>query len=554
MLHKLELIDIKTHKITKIEFKKGLNVLHGDNGTGKSSVLEMIGFVLFDFLPENQADYVRETHSDKPEYGKVRVWITDIKGEPYIIERTVGKPGVIVKDALTKSRIPEIRGVNQLKAWIGRNILPMHEIELGKLFDSSIGIPQGTFINPFLRREGDRKAYFDPIMQLGVYEKVFKNLNELNKKFEPDVQGVSETIHEIIGEIKIKEELLQEQESLNAEIISLAKKLTKSESKSKGLKEKYKEIKKIKEQIDEAQKKLDELNIKSEKENENLIDMDSQLRDANTAKQICDETKEAYNKHIKLSSNLEILEQEFEKLNAYKEDLRINNENYIKESTHLKQLEEVLKKAETNKKKLPKLERIYQEHSELVNKIKEIEATIVEINAKEEQQVKLEEKASNISKNIKSLKETLVELPELVKKYNIMKDIELRIKEHEIDVANLTNQLEFFKNNQEKINQHKCPFVDQTCKNLGEGTFNEDIFNNKIKTKEISLQDIEKQIEKEKEEIHEKEIFREKMDILEKDKTTIENYKAQYRDYQDEIKALKEEVRIKPQVIKDKKE
>ncbi len=58
MLHKLELIDIKTHKITKINFKKGLNVLHGDNGTGKSSVLEMIGFVLFDFLPENQADYV----------------------------------------------------------------------------------------------------------------------------------------------------------------------------------------------------------------------------------------------------------------------------------------------------------------------------------------------------------------------------------------------------------------------------------------------------------------------------------------------------------------
>ncbi|KKK91925.1 hypothetical protein LCGC14_2708070, partial [marine sediment metagenome] len=152
MLHKLELIDIKTHKITKIKFKKGLNVLHGDNGTGKSSVLEMIGFVLFDFLPENQADYVRETHSDKPEYGKVRVWITDIKGQPYIIERTVGKPGVIVKDALTLNKVPQIRGVSQLKAWIGRNILPMHEIELGKLFDSSIGIPQGTFINPFLRR------------------------------------------------------------------------------------------------------------------------------------------------------------------------------------------------------------------------------------------------------------------------------------------------------------------------------------------------------------------------------------------------------------------
>ncbi len=554
MLHKLELIDIKTHKITKIKFKRGLNVLHGDNGTGKSSVLEMIGFVLFDFLPEKQVDYVRETHSDKPEYGKVRVWITDVKGQPYIIERSVGKPGVIVKDALTLNRVPEIRGVNHLKAWIGRNILPMHDIELGKLFDSSIGIPQGTFINPFLRREGDRKSYFDPIMQLGVYEKVFKNLNELNKKFEPDVQAISETIHEIIGEIKVKEELQHEQESLNTEIISLTKNLTKSESKSKVLKEKFKEIKKIKEQIDEAQKKLDELNIRSEKEDEKLRDIESQLIDAKSAKQICDDSKEAHDKHIELNSNLQILEQKFEKLNAQKEDLRIINENYIKESTYLTQLEEVLKNAETKKKRLPKLENIYQEHSELASRIRESEATIGEINAKEEQQVKLEVRASSISNNIKKLEEKLSELPELVKKYKIMEDIDLRIKDHEIEVANLTNQLEFFENNQEKINQHKCPFVDQTCKNLEDGTFNEDIFSIEIKAKEKSLQDIKKQIEKAKEEISEKKIFKEKMDVLEKDKITIKNYKTQYQDYQDEIKAFKEAVGIKPQVIKDKKE
>ena len=76
----------------------------------------------------------------------------------------------------------------------------------------------------------------------------------------------------------------------------------------------------------------------------------------------------------------------------------------------------------------------------------------------------------------------------------------------------MTNQLEFFENNQEKINQHKCPFVDQMCKNLEEGIFNEDISSNEIKTKEKSLQDTKKQIEKAKEEIREKEILKEKMD------------------------------------------
>ena len=554
MLHKIELIDIKTHKVTKINFKKGLNVLHGDNGTGKSSVLEMIGFVLFDFLPENQADYVRETHSDKPEYGRVRVWITDRKGQPYIIERTVGKPGVMVKDALTLSKVPKIRGVNQLKAWIGSNILPMHDVKLDKLFDSSIGIPQGTFINPFLRRESDRKLYFDPIMQLDVYEKVFKNINELNKKFGPDVQDISETIHEIIGEIKVKEEIQQKRDSLNAEIISLNESLTNAESKSKVLKEKYEEIKKIKEQIDEAQKSFDELKIESKKEREKLGDIKTQLADAQNAKQICDDTKEDHDKYVDISSSLKILEQEFEKLNAQKEDLSKKKEVYIKNSTKLTQLEEQLKKAETNEKNLPKLEKTYQEHSELADRIREIDAKIGEINAKEEQHVKLEEKASTISNNIKTLEEKLSELPELVKKYNNMEGIELMIKEYEIDVASLTNQLEFFQNNQEKINRHKCPFVDQTCKNLEEGTFDEDIFNNEIRTKEKSLQDTQKQIKKNKEEISEKKILKEKMDGLEKDKTTINNYKTQHQDYQNEIEALKKEVRIKPQVIRDKEE
>ena len=554
MLHKIELIDIKTHKITKINFKKGLNVLHGDNGTGKSSVLEMIGFVLFDFLPENQADYVRETHSDKPEYGRVRVWITDIKGQPYIIERTVGKPGVIVKDALTLSKVPKIRGVNQLKAWIGKNILPMHNIKLDKLFDSSIGIPQGTFINPFLRRESNRKLYFDPIMQLDVYEKVFKNLNELNKKFEPDVQVINETMHEIIGEIKVKEEIQQRKKSLNAEIVSLTENLTNSESKSKVLKEKHEEIKKIKEQIDEAQKKLDQLNIRSEEENKKLEDIKIQLADAQSAKQICDDTKEAHDKYVDLDSNLKILEQEFDELNAQKEDLSKKNEIYIKNSTKLTQLEEELKKAEAKEKKLPKLEKIYQKHSELADRIREIDAKIGVINAKEEQQVRLEEKASTISNNIETLKEKLSELPELEERFNNMEAIELRIKKHEINVESLTNQLEFFQNNQEKINQHKCPFVDQICKNLEEGTFDEDILNNEIRTKEKSLQNTQKQIKKNKEEISEKKKLKEKIDDLGKDKTTINNYRIQHQDYQNEIEAFKKEVGIKPQVIRNKEE
>ena len=38
LIKKMELENVKTHKSSTIMFKKGLNVLHGDNGTGTETL------------------------------------------------------------------------------------------------------------------------------------------------------------------------------------------------------------------------------------------------------------------------------------------------------------------------------------------------------------------------------------------------------------------------------------------------------------------------------------------------------------------------------------
>ena len=46
----LELQNIKSyHEPTRIEFTSGLNAVCGMNGSGKTTVLEAIGYALFDF-------------------------------------------------------------------------------------------------------------------------------------------------------------------------------------------------------------------------------------------------------------------------------------------------------------------------------------------------------------------------------------------------------------------------------------------------------------------------------------------------------------------------
>ena len=47
IFNKLKMHNFKSHKDTVIDFNKGINVIIGQNGAGKSSILEGISFALF---------------------------------------------------------------------------------------------------------------------------------------------------------------------------------------------------------------------------------------------------------------------------------------------------------------------------------------------------------------------------------------------------------------------------------------------------------------------------------------------------------------------------
>src|SRR5665648_370196 len=88
IITKIELENIATHKSTVIDFQDGLNVLVGQNGTGKSTVLNMIGFNLFDFLQGNQRSYIREDVLSSINHGIVKVWIVGLNDDQYTVSYT----------------------------------------------------------------------------------------------------------------------------------------------------------------------------------------------------------------------------------------------------------------------------------------------------------------------------------------------------------------------------------------------------------------------------------------------------------------------------------
>ncbi len=93
MIRSIELINWKTHRNTKLDFKNGVNVLIGIMGAGKSSVLDAISFALFGTFPALKSRKIASNDliTNRPEEeqeAKVRLEF-EVDGNVYAVLRTI---------------------------------------------------------------------------------------------------------------------------------------------------------------------------------------------------------------------------------------------------------------------------------------------------------------------------------------------------------------------------------------------------------------------------------------------------------------------------------
>ena len=177
LIKDIELENVKSYRKTEIEFLEGVNGILGENGAGKSTILEAIGYILFDYLPYKKGDFLRRGEKN----GRVRLMIEEDSGKACVLMRELNgsRYQLISEDASLEgksdvldyimSRI--IRGVHQKKR------LPI-------LFEQLIGVPQGRFNSLFLLSGEARKKAFERILGIDEYEKAYKTLAEVKQKVE----------------------------------------------------------------------------------------------------------------------------------------------------------------------------------------------------------------------------------------------------------------------------------------------------------------------------------------------------------------------------------
>jgi exonuclease SbcC len=264
LIRSLELKNIKSYSNETIEFFEGINGICGENGHGKTTILEAIGFVLFDFLPFTNADFLR--HGEKSGYAAVTV---EGKDEvEYTITRKIGSGS----DYFIRTPVGEIKGKKDVQAWLAGNLFRSirSEEELPSLFMNAIGVPQGTFTSAFLESARIRKSIFDNILKVEEYKTAFDNLLPVVNAIKKMIEEMEREIIPLATRTEKYPELKNEKDLLQTEIDGLKKEINE-------LNQSISELTLKKKDLTEKKAQLDALNIQIANDRIHLAGLSKQL-------------------------------------------------------------------------------------------------------------------------------------------------------------------------------------------------------------------------------------------------------------------------------------
>ena len=173
LIHSLTLENVKSYTRAKVGFSPGTNAIIGSNGSGKTTILEAIGFALFNHRPGKLTSFVREGQ----QMASVTIdFRSDYDERAYQIVRRCGSSNLYrVLDPELATKVCEGRA--DVIQFLHQHLGIDSETDPADLFKNAVGVPQGSFTASFLMGPSPRKAVFDPLLKVAEYRRAFKNLS-----------------------------------------------------------------------------------------------------------------------------------------------------------------------------------------------------------------------------------------------------------------------------------------------------------------------------------------------------------------------------------------
>ncbi len=563
-LVELELTNIKSYHHETIKFSEGINCILGLNGCGKSTIIESIGSVLFNYNRRTNSNLLRYNETK----GNISLLFEGNDNKYYKIVKTLRNKGVATVKIIDFENNQVLQeSVSNVYEFVKKVLNIPKEKSLSKMFEEIIAVPQGTFVNAFLETSSKMKENFDKLFELDIYKSLADKMKILFDQVQNDyIVQIEKKISELNGK-------LSNFDDINIEIKQLDDKVNISNNLIKQSKEILKNKINEKNNLDSKIKEIDnnnnikntlETQINSFKEQLHLSE--ENLENASKANQILKEHQFSYNLYLLNNQELARNEEIYDKYISLKDKI-IENENIIKtckaendilfKTIHdLKYKRGELKETIINKNQEIDIKK--QENTVLESEIKPLKEKIILLNKNQTNKLSIYrynlDKLNTYYQYLLSYNNTEYDydFDEKILRINSQLDVINENKETIINLgqekAKITSNISNLKINSNYIKDGQCPILKQKCLNIRGSNLDEEV-NKMICENEKELLEINTKInnliiqnQTEEHLINEKQMILLQKTNLEKETEAYNNYLAEINlQFKEDINELKEE-------------
>ena len=548
IIKKVQLENYRSHSNTTVEFTKGVNLILGKNGRGKTSILEAISTVMFNTKDRTGKETGRSYIKFGEKSSKVDIDFTANDGREYNLKTE------FFKTKPKKQTLKDMTG-SEYDGDIQEKLEELCGIKKGfeETYENIVIAKQNEFINIFKDSGTTREKTFNKIFNTQIYKEMYDSfLKEAIDKYKSEKENLDSKINYLKENMEDKEQItnfLKEEKELE-----------------KNLQDKFKNINVVSKNLENEIKDYEtteiELNnlIKNIKDEENKIkkylnilkENIIEAKQAKKSKIIVKETEKSYLEYLDIENKLKDLRENLDNL-LDEQKLNIQYQNNIEKlelsnknlKVDISSLEENISKNSEKKENLEnEISELKIKEENLDLKLKKYINLLGELEKLENfKDKKLEDKLKKTTE-IDILKKELVSKNDLFKATNIemiekklsdFQELEKELKLLEEQKIIFETEIKTLKKSSKELSDKICPFLNEKCQNL-EDKEAEDYFSSKISIKTEDLENLKKNIE-------------EKTQIL-VEKVVFEDKKKQYFELEKSIKDLElslknEEVNLK---------
>jgi len=462
-ISRIELENIKSHASAIFEFSRGTTAITGENGAGKTTIIEAIAWVLFDLLDYKKEDFVRR--GAKKGWARV-TFESGLDEREYVVFRDTAA-GYNVTDPRLDTRIAEKKEEVMRFLWQHLGLEP--GTDLKSLFRQAIGVPQGTFTAIFLEGATERKVAFDRLLKVEEYRQAAEKLRETSRLLDSRVVTIRETIARAEGELTRSETVGEEHKVVSGQVTKLG---TEIETLTADLIAKQTRVK----ELDDLERRVSGLKTtlersRADKERAELVfkQAEQALGRATEAAAKIEGVRAGNESHVATLGRFKELEREREARDRFRAELAKTEAAIVNVKAEQKRFTDDLAKLQSSRQEIETLKPKVAEQAAIEKEITELRDHIT--NAKN-----ADERIESIDRELKRMRERYRENQQK------MRDAEektalaaslgaLESKDASLvaEIAGLKASLERDQKFQSEIKGGFCPVLSQRCLNLKEG-------------------------------------------------------------------------------------